>query len=136
MSWQGNRTHAYKWVNDGTTSGDRVTLTTVPTQLCGVQAFNLSTGINIYLHFFDSTTPMSTAAANNNCVKTLVIPSAVSPSTAALVAGLIYAPPSPISFSSGLTFSLGSNLQSSAAFTTVAASLAVINLDYEPARDT
>lgn len=128
-----NKAVSRKHVIQGSTDGDRINVTTVPTLLHGVQAFNLSTGIAIYVHIYDSTALVSTTGVDS--IKTLLIPAAVSPTTVSIGSGFIYRAP-PITLSSGFTYAIGGNLQSTGAFSTVAAGLGVVNFDYEPLRNT
>jgi hypothetical protein len=128
-----NRVTARRHVLAGSTAGDAVNVTTVPTLFRGLQAFNLSTGINLYVHIFDSSSLISSGEAR----KTIPIPAAVSASTNALIGGAVYAPGlgAPI-LDNGFTYAIGTNPTSSAALSTAAAGLAIVNFDYEPLRGT
>ena len=118
----------------GSTAGDQVSVTTVPTILRGVQGFNISTGIQIFVHIYDST---SIAPSSGSAVKTIAIPSGVGPSTQALIGGAIWAPGvGAPTLDNGFAYSVGTNALSSAALSTAAAGLAVINFDFEPLRGT
>ena len=113
---------------------DRASVTTVPTLLHGVQAFNVSSGVLFYVHIFDSSALVSTAGGA--AIKTLLVPAAVNPSTVAVGSGFVYAPHGPITLNNGFAYAIGGNLNSTAAFSTVAANLGVCNFDYEPIRST
>lgn len=128
-----NKVMSRKHVIAGTTGGDRVNVTAVPTLLHGVQAFNVSTGVLFYVHIYDSTAIVSTTGVDS--IKTLCVPAAVSPTTVAIGSGFIYEAPG-VLLSSGFTYAIGGNIQSTAAFSTVAAALGVVNFDYEPVRNT
>lgn len=115
----------------GSTATDQLVVTTLPTILRAVTAFNLSTGINLFIHIYDSTISVS----SGNAVKTIPIPSAVSGSTAALIGGVSYTPGEcGPTLDNGFAYSIGTNPTSSAALSTAAAGLAIINFDYEPLR--
>lgn len=128
-----NKVTPRRHVLGGSTTLDQISVTTVPTILRGVQAFNLSTGINLFIHIYDSTVSLSSGEAR----KTIPIPAAVGPSTQALIAGVVYAPgPGAVTLDNGFAYSIGTNPTSSAALSTAAAGLAIINFDYEPLRGT
>jgi hypothetical protein len=128
-----NKVKSLKHVLLGSTN-DRAGVTSVPTLLHGVQAFNVSTGVIFYVHVFDSTAMVSTTG--DAAAKTFAVPAAVSPTTVSVGAGFIYAPSNPITLDNGFAYAIGSNLNSTAAFSTVAANLGVVNFDYEAQRST
>lgn len=128
-----NKVISRKHVIAGTTGGDRINVTTVPTLLHGVQAFNISTGVIFYVHIYDSTALVSTTGVDS--IKTLAVPAAVSPTTVSVGSGFIYDAP-PFTLSSGFTYAISGNIQSTGAYSTVAAGLGVVNFDYEPLRNT
>lgn len=131
-----NRINSYRHIIAGTTGGDRVVVTTMPTLIHSVQAFNVSSAAIYYVHIFDSTAIVSTAGGNAD--KTIVVPFGAVAETSSRFpsgAGAIYQPSQPFLLDNGFTFAVGGNINSTTAYTTVAANIGVINFDWETYRD-
>lgn len=128
MTYWGNKVVTRRHVVAGTTAGDLVSVTTVPTALHAIHGLNRSTGTIAYLHIYDSTVALSSGSAD----ATFVVPGAVSPTTVSIGSGIVYsAGGNPLILDNGLAFAIGGNFASSAAFSTIAADLAVVTLFYE-----
>lgn len=109
--------------------GDLTNVSTRPTTIFGLDAFNVSTGVPAFLKLYDISSAISSVTSTAGTPDLVyMIPAAVGPSTQAVGAGFVKSYPHGLNFTNGLAYSI---VTGAANNSTVAVGAAVVAVNIQ-----
>ena len=111
--------------------GDLTDVSTRPTTIYGIDAFNNSTGIVAYMKLYNISTGISSVTSTAGTPDAVyLIPAAVGPSTQAVGGGFTKTFPRGLNFRVGLSYSLVTGVANNSTVA-VGANVVVVNIQYD-----